>query len=274
MPFDPRGRPKRGGRDGDADSPPDGVDATILRTPGPPRRPPARAGAQPVEPEDAGGPRLVDFAAAWLSTILALRHVRELPEAETLRQRMLVLKKEFERASSLQGVSQQAVEDCLVALIALLDETVLGGRGKGSEAWRRNPLMEIVYGHQLGGEEFYIRLDRLRTQPEANERVLELYAFCLALGFRGRLAGMDELVRTRREVLEQVASLRRGAKPPLSPNFEWHQDLPPDFRHWFRWWMPPPAAFLAILLTWIAVKLFAIWEAGSIANEIVQVVRP
>jgi type VI secretion system protein ImpK len=212
----------------------------------------------------------VDLAADWFSTILALRHVRELPEAEALRHRMLTLKKQFESAATEGGFNPEDIEASQLALIALLDETVFSGRGKGSEAWRRTPLTEVVYGHHLGGEEFYNHLEKLRAQPEAHAAALELFAFCLALGFKGRLAGTDELAQVRHQVLEQVARLRRGAAPPLAPNFEWHQDLPDIEKDWFRWWMPPVGAVIAMILTWAIVKFIAVAEAREIANEIVQ----
>src|SRR5262249_23521135 len=68
--------------------------------------------------------------------------------------------------------------------VALVDETVMSSTWPGAEQWRREPLQVHYYDNLLAGEQFFVRLDELRSG--ADDDLLEVYFLCLCAGFQGR----------------------------------------------------------------------------------------
>src|SRR6186713_2321050 len=99
-------RSKRGGgpspRSQDASRSGGGALETVIITPSARRRPdgPSSPPSRVTGARRAARSRLVDLAADWFSTILALEQVAELPDASALRARALDLKSTFERSAA------------------------------------------------------------------------------------------------------------------------------------------------------------------------------
>jgi type VI secretion system protein ImpK len=53
----------------------------------------------------------------------------------------------------------------------------------------------IMFGDQLAGEHFFIRLESLRAKGNAHRQALEVFHMCLLLGFQGRylIEGSEKL---------------------------------------------------------------------------------
>jgi len=69
------------------------------------------------------------------------------------------------------------------AICAWVDEHILCSKWKPGEDWRKHQLQRLHFNTKNAGVEFFERLERL---PDDNKLVREVYATCLALGFRGR----------------------------------------------------------------------------------------
>lgn len=103
--------------------------------------------------------------------------------------------------------SPDQADDALFAVCAYADEAVLDSAWPGRQAWIRRKLQEERFNTANAGLEFYQRLAQLCAEggtPAEGElpgppldrkrrELLEVYAACLALGFRGQYSG-DQLL--------------------------------------------------------------------------------
>ncbi len=248
-----------------------GATETMIIEPAGPRR---RAAAPDAPARVAGvsrpaKARLVDLASDWLSTVLALAQVRDLPDASALRARALELKSRFEREAGELGFTATDVEDAVFAMVAFLDQTVLNNTGPAREAWIGRPLQLELYGRQLAGEEFFERLDKLRHEREARIEALEVYCCCLAFGFAGRyLLNPGKLGPLLEEVQRDVAAARGGRLSPLAPNAGRRRERVADERAGMPWWLPPVVFVPAVALAWLLVWGIARLGAGGAASAI------
>jgi type VI secretion system protein ImpK len=72
----------------------------------------------------------------------------------------------------------------------------------GRSAWPQHLLETALFQSSVAGDKVFARIERLLSDREPSQRSLaQLYLFALALGFRGRLRGMDDA--------GQLAGLRR-----------------------------------------------------------------
>lgn len=220
-------------------------------------------------------PRLVDLAADWLSTVLAIGQVSEMPDAATLRTRALELKSRFERAAADEGFSAADVEDAVFAMVAFMDQTILNGRGAARDAWRANPLELELYRRQVAGEEFFDRLARLQQERESRIEALEVYCCCLAFGFTGRyvLSPPEHLVSILEELRRDISAVR-GARPgPLAPNARHRAERVEEEARGMPWYVPVAFGLASTLLAFLIVWLFARVGAGNAASAVRSLIR-
>ena len=219
-------------------------------------------------------PRLVDFAADWLSTVLALAQVPNLPDARALRARALELRSRFEREASEQGFTAADIEDAVFAMVAFLDQTVLNSSGPARDAWIAQPLQLELYGRQLAGEEFFERLDRLRHEREARIEALEVYACCLGFGFTGRyLLFPEKLAPLIEEVMRDVAAVRGSGMGPLAPNSARRSERVAEERARLAWWVPLAVFLPSVLVMWLLVWIVGRIGSGGAAGAIEKLLR-
>lgn len=271
--FGPKGPRSRqpGARPGApaARSTPASVTETVIIEAQPRRR--AATGSEPVRAAAVRvKPRLVDLASDWLSTVLALGHVQELPDAAALRARALELKSRFEREAGEKGFTASDTDDAVFAMVAFLDESVLNQRGAARDTWIGRPLQLELYGRQLAGEEFFERLDRLRKDRESRIEALEVYCCCLAFGFAGRmrLGAPEKLSELLDEVQRDVAAVRGDGRLPLAPNAARRAERVADEARGMPWWVPVVAFVPAVMIVFLVVWLFARLGAGHAASAI------
>ncbi|MCE5248690.1 DotU family type IV/VI secretion system protein [bacterium] len=81
------------------------------------------------------------------------------------------------------GFSQGEWGKGLFAVSAWIDETILCSGWSGRNQWQRYPLQMCFFKTTMAGEEFFSRLFRLGSHEK---NTLEVYYFCLALGFKGQ----------------------------------------------------------------------------------------
>jgi len=142
--------------------------------------------------------------------------------------------------SHAQGVCREDVRLATFAVVAFLDESILNSNNPLFTDWPRMPLQEELFGVHTAGEMFFHCIDRLMpgTIPANRRILLEIYALCMLLGFRGRYSisgqeGVRSIVYTVTEKL-QASSRRiapagsqlgapgrmRASEKPLIPSFK------------------------------------------------------
>lgn len=147
----------------------------------------------------------------------------------------------------------------LFPLVVHLDEIVqhLAPDTRG-DGW---PLLQKdLFDTEKGGQLFYNALDELLDDPRANPVLFEMYAFCLQLGFRGRLADNDEAIQAYLDRIYQrlvPAPNTEGAEPP--PPLTWKRA--PISPLWYY-----ALALMLIAAGWVAV--------GALSPEREQALRP
>lgn len=155
------------------------------------------------------------------TAIVRLRYNRQpVTDAEAFRRQMKQALTRAEQDARSGGYKAEDVGQVLFAVVAFLDESVLGSRNPVFGDWPRLPLQTELFGQQIAGERVFQELQRTLGRADSPEvcDVLEVYELCLLLGFRGRYAAggagdLQSLVSTIQEKIKRV----RGPSGPLSP---------------------------------------------------------
>ncbi|WP_250495316.1 DotU family type IV/VI secretion system protein [Caballeronia sp. GAWG1-1] len=102
-------------------------------------------------------------------------------------------------------------DNALFAVLAWADEVLISSEWAGAPHWQRHLMQRRHFNTTTAGVSFYARLDDLRDD-QADVR--EVFALCLALGFKGRYAqerSSRQLDERRRVTLQKV--LDEGGVP-------------------------------------------------------------
>lgn len=166
-----------------------------------------------------------------LTAVTRLRSGRQaVTDAEGFRAQIKGLITDAEADATRKGHAVDDVRLATFAVVAFLDESILNSNQPVFFDWARRPLQEELFGGHNAGEVFFQCIDRLMARPDslAVADVLEVYAFCLLLGFRGRYSlsgteGVRAVVNTITDKLERS----RGGPQPLSPDWPPPQDHAP-----------------------------------------------
>jgi type IV/VI secretion system ImpK/VasF family protein len=106
------------------------------------------------------------------------------PSYEQVRRDIAALLEQQKAAAKRQGTLEQDYHDACFAVVAWADETILKhSTWKHHNQWNAFPLQVEYYDTRNAGEEFFERLDKLRSEQK---EVREVYYLCLGLGFSGR----------------------------------------------------------------------------------------
>ena len=205
---------------------------------------PAQAGPLP-----GGGatPRsLLDLMADGFYLLMLLKR-GQLPATETAFvdavQRFL---DGVERGAVKLGIASEDVYAAKYAFCAAVDEAMLGQPSTLRDAWECNPLQLRLFGEHLAGEHFFDRLEQLRAQGAPRLPSLEVYHYCLLLGFEGkyRLEGPEKLGYLIARLGDEIVYLK-GKRTGFAPRW-----APPDrVAHTLRRVVPmwAPAALFAVV---------------------------
>ena len=183
-------------------------------------------GLQPA-PEPSRG-NLALIYQEVLTAITRFRSNRQAATDATLFRNQM--KTAIKAAETAAMASRYPVEDTRLAtfaVVAFLDESILNSNNPVFADWPRMPLQEELFGGHTAGEIFFQCIDRLLARGDAPQLadVLEVYALCLLLGYRGRysLSG-QEGVRPVLEAIGDKIQRIRGKAGPLSPNWSAPQE--------------------------------------------------
>jgi len=171
--------------------------------------------------------KLSNLCSDCFMLILQLRATNEYGEAGVLRKRVLELLDNFERRALTAGIEQAKVQTSKFAIVAFIDETIIGSEWQNKGEWLAEPLQLKLFNCFNAGQEYFARLTQLRQRLGENADVLEVYFLCLSLGFRGKYQlEAPEQVRMIIDDLHQDLNQYLG-KPPefISPNGRPHDEI-------------------------------------------------
>ncbi|HEX4843724.1 MAG TPA: type VI secretion system protein TssL, long form [Limnobacter sp.] len=147
---------------------------------------------------------------------------------------------------------------CKYLLCTYLDECAANTPWGGSGSWANHSLLRTQFNETWGGEKCFLLLRQLMQSPVENRAMLELMAWVLSLGFRGKyhietdgMLALEELRKTLYRTLYPA-----GVVKPLHPPC-WQSMAPKANRAWQHvpLWLPLSAMLAALLATFLAFYL-------------------
>ena len=119
------------------------------------------------------------------------------------------------------------------ALASFVDEVVLTNNFPLKNEWEKYPLQLEYFGEQLAGNKFFDKLDAMLKQIETTQDAVEVYYFCMLLGFKGRYAiyEQDKLLATMQRTANALVKVGKIQSVELSPHWLANdQPKPPEKR--------------------------------------------
>jgi type VI secretion system protein ImpK len=232
--------------------------------------------AEHIEPQ-AGQDRLALLYQGFLIAVLRVQGGRErIVDSENFRRRMKAALQEVERSATSLNYDFQDIQDTHLAVVAFLDEVVLASEDPARQVWVRLPFAHELLGQPAAGEVFFERLDgllRTRTDSSKLSDVLEVYLFCLVLGFEGKYAG--ELKAELHAVMERTRSrierIRQQRGKRLSPEAELPDEVQPEIvkttdTHALT--IAAVSAIAAVFVLFLIFKAHLIWVGSRVGQAL------
>ncbi|MFL5580770.1 MAG: DotU family type IV/VI secretion system protein [Gemmatimonadaceae bacterium] len=145
-------------------------------------------------------------------------------DAESFRAQLRQLVAAAQQEARRGGYPDDDVNLALFAVVAFVDESVLNSPHPMFAEWSRRPLQEELFSTNRAGDLFfdYARqaLERRDgANPAAVADLLEVFALCLLLGFRGRFSHAPAEAQPVADRLLARIARSRGAAWPLAPHW-------------------------------------------------------
>jgi type VI secretion system protein ImpK len=138
-----------------------------------------------------------------------------------LRPKLASMFEDFERRAERYRFNPRIVQVSKFALSAFVDETVLTNNFPLRNEWEKNPLQLEYFGEQLAGNKFFEKLDAMLNQIDATADAVEVYYFCMLLGFKGRYAvyEQEKLLATMQNTANALVKAEKIKPVELSPHW-------------------------------------------------------
>ncbi|MBV2209503.1 MAG: type IVB secretion system protein IcmH/DotU [Thermomonas sp.] len=179
-----------------------------------------------------------------------------------------------ERQAIRMGIASEDIYAAKYAYCAAVDEAILMQPSSLRDTWELQPLQLRLFGEHLAGERFFDRLEELRQQGATRLPSLEVYHYCLLMGFEGkyRLEGTEKLGYLTARLGDEIVYFK-GKRHGFAPHA-----LPPDnVRHALRrvvpLWTPAVIVGIAGTLTFFGLHWYMQQETErqlAAYNNVVQ----
>ncbi|QJE02019.1 DotU family type IV/VI secretion system protein [Massilia forsythiae] len=182
---------------------------------------PSLMGAAPPAPAQSAPQTLLDLMYDGFYALFMLKNGSGPQDDAAFAHRMTQFLDDFGRNAKKQNASPDDIDAAKYAFCAAVDEIILRSSFTIREAWERRPLQLALFGDQLAGENFFNRLEQLRTRGGAHLQALEVFHMCLLLGFQGRyiLEGTEKLNYLTSRLGDEIAHLK-GKRGGFAPHAE------------------------------------------------------
>ena len=171
---------------------------------------------------------LVELLHDGFYLLFMLRKRNSPKDAALFRTSIQMMLTKFEKSARRLRISADDTHAAKYAFCALIDEIVLSSHFNIRDEWERQPLQLAFFGDQLAGENFFNKLEELRSKGSSHLQALEVYHLCLLLGFQGKyiLEGSEKLTYLASRLGEEIAHMK--GKPVQFAN-RWA--IPDQVRH-------------------------------------------
>jgi len=156
---------------------------------------------------------LAGGALSLLSLVTQLRNSASHSDVPGLRNAIINEIKTFDSKARQSGCPADQVQTARYALCTLLDEVVLNTPWGCDSIWSTQGMLITFHKESWGGEKVFQVLNNIIAQPGTYFNLLELFYYCLSLGFEGKYKiqeqGQNKL-NDIRENLYQVIQRQKG----------------------------------------------------------------
>jgi len=262
--------PKPGGRGPGVSQPP------------PPPPPAAQAYnnyyAERAETIATGVNPLVTAASALIALPAQFYNMVSHRDVTGLRRQVLDEIKKFENKARMSGLTPEVIHASRYVLCAFIDEAVLNTIWGSNSPWTNQSLLSSLHNETSGGEKFFVILNNLLMDPNANLDLLELMFLCISLGFKGQYAvmnqGSEKLEELRNSVFEYIRR-RRGEFPQeLSPHWQSQSGQRKSLRNYVPLWVVVSVAGALLLAIFIGFTLVLGETADPVYTTLEGIGRP
>ena len=173
---------------------------------------------------------LITFAGPIFDMVLRVKAGIVVPSPE-LRPKVEAMFDDFERRAERYRFNHKIVSVSKFGLAAFVDEAVLTANFPLRHEWEKNPLQLKYFGEQLAGNKFFDKLESMLPQIEVTQDAVEIYYYCMLLGFKGRYAvyEQEKLLATMQNTANQLVKVGKIKPVELSPNWVANdQPKPPE----------------------------------------------
>jgi len=175
---------------------------------------------------------LVAFAGPVFDLILRLKSGIVAPSND-LRPKIAAMLMDFEKRAERYRFNHKIIQVSKFALASFVDETVLTNNFHLKEEWEKNPLQLEYFGEQLAGNKFFDKLLSMVKQVEQTADAVEIYYYCMLLGFKGRYGVYEQ--EKLLAIMQQTANalVKAGKIKPTELSPHWlanDQPKPPEKR--------------------------------------------
>lgn len=215
---------------------------------------------------------LVTFAGPIFDLILRLKAGIVVPSAD-LRPKVAGMLADFEKRAERYRFNHRIVSVSKFALASFVDETVLTNNFPLRNDWEKNPLQLEMFGEQLAGNKFFEKLNAMLKQVDVTVDAVEIYYFCMLLGFRGRYAvyEQEKFLAIMQETANALMKVGRIASVELSPNWlVMDQPKPPEKRGMPAWAKVGALTGLGIAAILYLIMFFA---SSSFVQSTIETLR-
>lgn len=220
--------------------------------------------APPARTEQGQASRtMVDLLHDGFYLLLLLKNRYTPNDAEQFRSQLRQLLDSFERHARLMHASADDIYASKYAFCAAVDETILSSKMALREVWERAPLQLMLFGDQLAGQNFYVKLKEVRHRGEASVQALEVFYMCLLTGFQGKymLDGKEKLNYLIATLDKEIAHLK-GKRAQFAP----HAKSPDNIKHLMKAEIPMWVIGSALTLLGIVTYAGLCWLLGQHTN--------
>jgi type VI secretion system protein ImpK len=211
---------------------------------------------------------LLTFAGPIYDLVLRLKAGIVAPSND-LRPKIASMLDDFERRAERYKFNHKIVSVSKFALASFVDETILTNNFPLRSEWERNPLQLEYFGEQLAGNKFFEKLESMLTQPEITQDAVEIYYFCMLLGFKGRYGvyEQEKLLAIMQNTANELVKVGKIAPTELSPHWLANdQPKPPPKRGMPTW--AKIGAFTGIGLAFIIYLIFFLMSSKYLQDTV------
>jgi len=175
---------------------------------------------------------LVAFAGPVFDLILRVKAGIVTPSND-LRPKIAAMLMDFEKRAERYRFNHKIIQVSKFALASFVDETVLTNNFHLKEEWEKYPLQLEYFGEQLAGNKFFDKLSSMVKQVEQTADAVEIYYYCMLLGFKGKYAvyEQEKLLATMQQTANALVKAGKIRPTELSPHWLANdQPKPPEKR--------------------------------------------